>query len=592
MVSRHSHTDPVTPHLWLKTALWLLLSILSTPAWADSFTASVDRSELTDQETFQLTLTYSPQVLMGSPDTDALNQDFDILSGPRRMNSFQSINGQSESRTEWTFLLLPKRRGDLTIPALTFEGQTTQPIAVSVTEVPQSVQQQKDKDAFFDVKVSEQNPYYIQGQILYVEKLYYRVNHQDANLTSLEVEGARVEELQEPKRYTTVVNDQRLGVYERRFAIFPEEPGTLVIPGQRFQALAISRDFNSWSGRTSSLSAVSRPITLDVQPVPGNYPVSPWLPATNLKLSEVWSDDLNHWQAGNPITRTIRVEAEGLAASQIVLPDTALPASIKQYPDQTRYDDHKNDRGIIGVFTQPVALVPTESGELIVPRLRIPWWNTRTNKLEYATLAERTITIKPQPGQTTAAPAANSVNRSVPEAGNATSNSNTSTEASAPASGVWMLISALLLISNFVTGYLLWRRIQAPQTAASHTETSPTEAQQWRLLRKACQQQTPADIRQALIQWASTLALVNSNSQGQITLATLREHIATDDLKLAALLDRLDQSLFDSSGSSRFTAEDGQNLLTLLEPWRKANTSQSTLFKASNALPDLYGAAR
>jgi len=184
------------------------------------------------------------------------------------------------------------------------------------------------------------------------------------------------------------------------------------------------------------------------------------------------------------------------------------------------------------------------------------------------------------------------VNRSVPEAGNATSNSNTSTEANAPASGIWMLISALLMISNFVTGYLLWRRIQAPQTADSHTETSPTETQQWRLLRKACQQQTPADIRQALLQWASTLALVNGNSQSQITLTTLSEHIAADDLKLAALLDRLDQSLFDTSGHHHFAPEDGQSLLTLLEPWRKANTSQSALFNASNALPDLYGATR
>lgn len=584
MVSKHSHTDPVNSLLWLKATVWLLLGCLSWPALADSFTASVDRSELTDQETFQLTLTYSPQVLMGSPDIDALTQDFDILSGPRRMNSFQSINGQSESKTEWTFLLLPKRRGDLTIPALTFKGQTTQPIALSVTEVPQSVQQQKDKEAFFDIKVSDQATYHVQGQILYVEKLYYRVNHQDANLTSLEVEDARVEELQEPKRYTTVVNGQRLGVYERRFAIFPEKAGTLVIPGQRFQALAMSRNFNSWSGRTSSLSAVSRPIELEIQPVPGNYPVSPWLPAEKLTLSETWSEEPDNWLAGNPITRTIRVEAVGLVASQIVLPDTALPTTIKQYPDQTRYDDHKSDRGITGVFTQPVALVPTESGQLTIPKLRIPWWNTRTNKLEYATLPERIITIKPQPGQAAAAPEASSANRTTPEA------SNTSTTAvSAPANGIWMLISALLLISNFITGYLLWRRTQTPQTTQDQTDASPTEARQWRLVRKACQQQTPAEIRQALIQWASTL---DTQGKSQYTLAALREHVGADDAKLAMLMDRLDQSLFDTSDGHRFTAEDGQNLLALLEPWRKANTSQSAFTRASDALPDLYGAAR
>merc|ERR1711879_133961 len=379
----------------------------------------------------QLTLTYSPQILLGSPDIDALNQDFDILSGPRRMNSFHSVNGQSESKTEWTFLLLPKQRGNLTIPALTFKGETTTPISLTVTEVPQSVQQQQDKDAFFDIQVSDQDTYYVQGQILYVEKLYYQVNHQDANLTTLEVEDARVEELQEPKRYRTVVNGQRLGVYERRFAIFPEKAGTLVIPGQRFQAMAMSRNFNSWSGRTSSLSAVSRPIEIEVQPIPDAYPVSPWLPANQLNIAEVWSDELSSWQVGNPLTRTIRIEADGLAASQIVLPDVTLPASLKQYPDQTRYDDHTSDRGIQGVFTQPVALVPTEAGRLTIPELRIPWWNTRTNQLEYATLPERQLTIQPQPGQpASAAPAANA------NPAQAVSGQTTDTRA-APASGVW-----------------------------------------------------------------------------------------------------------------------------------------------------------
>ena len=76
--------------------LSLVLLLLSSSALADSFTASVDRKELTEQETFQLTLSYSPMVVLSSPDIDPVTADFDIVGGPRQMTSHHTINGKSE----------------------------------------------------------------------------------------------------------------------------------------------------------------------------------------------------------------------------------------------------------------------------------------------------------------------------------------------------------------------------------------------------------------------------------------------------------------------------------------------------------------
>ncbi len=580
--------------------LWLLLSVISTPAWADSFTASVDRRQLAEQETFQLTLTYSPQILLGSPDLSVIQDDFDILSGPRRMNSYQSVNGQSESKTEWTYLLMPKQQGESVVPGFEFKGESTDPIVITVEAVSQAVQQKQDKDVFFDIQISQQDNYYVQGQILYTEKLYYRVNHQDANLTQLEVEDARIEALQDTKRYVTVINGERVGVYERRFAIFPEKSGTLVIPGQRFQALAVSSGFSQWSNRTSSLSAVSRPIEVDVLPIPDQYPVAPWLPAQKLTLDDVYSDDTDHWTVGTPITRTLRIQTNGLPASQVVLPDTHLPAHLKRYPDQAQYDDHKTDTGIQGVFTQPVAFVPTEAGELVLPELRIPWWNTLTNQLEYATVPEQRLTIYPTPGASNSSLPQNHSNNT--GSGTDTSHNDSGNDVSGAArsshhgeshtgSGPWMLIAALLLVSNFVTGFLLWRQSTRTPNQDADTHQQLSENHAWRVLRKACQSGDASAVRQALIQWTNDL----QPSEAISTLHGVQRLMSqvlpdADGHILSVQLEQLDKSLFDGNDQTRFSTTHSTDLFEFLKAQRSALLTHYQKGKDSQqSLPPLHG---
>ena len=571
----------------------LVLLLCSPWAAADSFTASVDRSQLTEQETFQLVLTFSPLTIMGSPDIAPLTQDFDIVGGPQQMTSHRSINGRTESKTQWTYLLMPKRLGKLTIPPIEFKGELTDSITLTVTEVPQAVRQQQEKDVFFDIQINQQDNYYVQSQIVYVEKLYYRVNHQDANLTPLEVEGARIEELQEPKNYTTVINGERTGVYERRFAIFPERAGSLVIPGQRFQAIAVSRNFNSWSSRTRTLSATSGPITLNISPIPDSYPLAPWLPAQQLDIKEVWSEDPTSWQVGVPVTRTIRIQSDGLPASQIVLPDMGLPSSLKQYPDQTGYQDAKKDTGIVGVFTQPYALKPTQTGELIIPELRIPWWNTRSNRQEYAVIPERRLNITPQANAAEAQNASGNTKYGI----ETTPIDTMAQPTNASDSGPWMLMAATLLLSNFVTGFLLWRKLVTPTTTDDVQEAPHTsEARQWRLLRKACQQQGATEIRQYLIQWMSTLISADNKGGQPTSLTAVQEHLKASG-ELSQLLKHLDQSLFayqQSANSGQFCEEDGKQLLSLLEQQRSRllkKRQNRKKYQIGKELPTLHGAA-
>ena len=58
------------------------------------------------------------------------------------------------------------------------------------------------------------------GRFYIQKKLYYTVNHEDPTLSELKVTDALVIPLGEVRQYTTTVSGQRMGVYERRYAIF------------------------------------------------------------------------------------------------------------------------------------------------------------------------------------------------------------------------------------------------------------------------------------------------------------------------------------------------------------------------------------
>ncbi|MGB1092026.1 MAG: BatD family protein, partial [Oceanobacter sp.] len=432
----------------------LALLLFSVSAWAGSLVSGVDRTRISEQDTLKLTVTMEPRSSNGVPDFSLLNKDFQILRGPSTSSSTQWVNGDFSSKTQWTLMLLPLRTGDLTIPAFEVDGSKSQPISIQVNGMSSSVRDQTQQEAFFDIEVSKLPAYYVQGEILYTEKLYYRVNHQDASLSELQVEDARVEALSDPKRYTSVINGERVGVYERQYVIYPEKAGTLIIPGQRFQALASrqSNPFDRWGTQQYMINAVTRPIELKVDPIPADYPTAPWLPARKLTLKESYSSDPNEWRVGDAITRTISIETEGMSARQVVLPEITLPDGIKGYPDQASYEDRTSAKGTQGNFSQAMALVPTQSGKLELPAVRIAWWNLERNKLEFAEIPPRVLTIQPaiagSPGSQSAATSSPS-NTPQQNAAPALASGNTQLDTNETSGfSVWWLVATLILLAT------------------------------------------------------------------------------------------------------------------------------------------------
>jgi len=555
MVKRLRLRSTLTSLLFSIITTMGLLAIVSN-ASAATLTANVDRKEITENDSFRLFLRYDEQVGFGQPDLTELKKDFRIIN-QQRSNQFRSMNGKTVSYTEWTLLLSPLKTGKLIIPEIEFKGQKSQKIKVSVNTLPDSVKEQIAKEFFFDIDIDTKSTY-VQGQILYTEKLYYTVNHEDATLSELKVTDALVIPLGEVRQYTTTVSGQRMGVYERRYAIFAEESGELVIPGQKFSANVVN-SYNRWS-RGRPVSVIAKPTRIEVKTRPASYPQAPWLPSNEVVVEDRWSKPNNEWQVGEPVTRTILIKAHGLSGSQ--LPSIALPIvdGLKYYPDQSEYNDQSDNQGIQGSAQQSLAIVPTQSGRFVIPEVRIPWWNLTKNTLEYAILPAQTIDVAE------AAITSNIASSQVAQIPPATQLPNTAVADNS--SGLWIITTLLLLISNAVTAFLLWRD-KVPKKAAQREMTKPS--QHLKHLKKACQDNDADSIRQHLKNWAQEEYQTSNLEQVSEIL---------NDIALTNAIRELDSYLYQAQKNSAFNGQVVWNSLSQAIKKRKPkNTSDKENLK-------------
>jgi hypothetical protein len=521
----------------LCSMLALTLLLLANTAVAGTLTASVDRKQITENDSFRLFLRYDEQVGFGQPDLTALKKDFRVIN-QQRANQFRSMNGKTVSFTEWTLMLSPIRTGTLIIPAIEFDGQRSQEIPVTVKALSQSVKDQIAQEFFFDIEVDNTSTY-VQAQVIYTEKLYYSVNHEDASLSEFKVTDAHVMPLGEVRQYNTNINGQRMGVYERRFAIFAEESGEMVIPGQKFSANIVN-SYNRWS-RGRPVTVVAEPIRIKVKSTPASYPQAPWLPSPQIKISDRWSKPYSEWQVGEPVTRTITINAQGLSGSQ--LPELSLPVveGMKYYPDQSEHNDKTDNQGIQGVLQQSLAIVPTQSGRVTIPEMRIPWWNLDTNRLEYAILpAQIVIVAAPENAIEIGSSQATS-----PPARVLSDSANHSPVMSDQNLGYWIAATLLLLLTNTISAFLLWRNHNRPvEEEIDTSEMSRKES--LKQIRKACQENDPLIIRHRLKEWSQLEFSITSLDQ-------LGKQF--NDIPLTNSLSELDSVLYQNRKNSVFNGQ-------------------------------------
>lgn len=506
----------------LAVLCFVALGAVAAHAQQASLEASVDRPVIHDNESFTYTIRAEGS-MRGEPELGVIKQQFDVLasSSEKRIGI---VNGRASEVTTWTFELMPKKAGDFTLPQVRVGALQTNAVALRVTSPPTA--SAAPADIFMEIE-AQPSTVYVQSQVVVTLRLFIGVSTGRATLTQPEIAGgeAIVEKLGEDSQYSADRGGRAFVVRERRYAIFPQQAGTLTVGPATFEAMVIpDRGVSRVSRfRSSTLELAVQPAV----PPPASLPAAVWLPARRIALSEKWSDDSADLTVGIPRSRQVTIEADGLLETQ--LPELALPqpAGIRQYADQPELSHDVTPEGFKSKRTLNMAVIAQTPGSITLPKLELPWWNVKTQAWEIASLPERTFTVAPSAESAAVAPPT----ESVPAAG----------QAAAPRSAFWPIATAVLAIGWLVTALAWWRsaatrRVQMPGVRAAARTGAKRPQSERKLLADvvaACAAADADAARRALLAWAEARFTAPPRSLGALA-SELPEPVAREILALEA----------------------------------------------------------
>ncbi|WP_157497031.1 BatD family protein [Hahella ganghwensis] len=467
--SRRSFRQQIIAVLWLIVSA----SVFSGVAWAD-LRAEVDRTEVQENESLQLTVTSTLEVSstldlfslnslsIPQPDISALEKDFEILDR-RQSYRVQIENNQNNSVITWDYTLLPKRSGELTIPAIEYENKKSSPISIRVLTGPQDIPNQQ-KDVFLEAEI-DLSEVYVQQQAIYKVRLFYSQDLIRGELQHPDHPDALFKQIGKQKEFSRYVGTRRFNVIERQYVVFPQKAGEMEIPSLIFTGTLMERRI----GRRIYSKESSPSVKINVKAPPSSFSGKNWLPAQSLNIRDVWSDPAREMKTGDSMTRTISLQALGLEGVQLPpLPNESLDG-LRVYPEPEPLDTEEHSAGVTGQRQETQAIVALQPGVYTLPEVRIPWWDVVNDEERVAILPSRTITVtgapttrnQPTQGPQTqpSSPEFEQHQTTSPASPNGSLNTGKDTlNTGEESSLIWQVLSAIFLLLWLLTLWAWWKK--------------------------------------------------------------------------------------------------------------------------------------
>lgn len=554
--------------------------ILLEPAFA-KLKVTADRTVLSTNESF--TLEIESDQSGGRPNLSVLEKDFEIISKNHSQN-FSIINGKSSRQNIWTVLLMPKSDGQVTIPAIQFGKETSQPIhlvihkSVNPLKDPKA-QNAQNQDVFINISIEPKEQVYVQQQIKLTIQIFTRIGLSNLSLSSINIEDVVLEQIGEDKQFTKIINQQSYQVIERQYAIFPQKSGSLTIPGLQFEAVTVNQRGSNWpffSNPGKPIRRKSDPISIKVLPKPNNFSGANWLPAEHIQVKSQ-STQLDEIKVGDSITITDHIMAQGVLGS--LLPQIKFPEinGLKLYPDKPNISSDSYNGKIIGQREEKTAIIATRPGSYHIPDRKISWWNTQTNQMQEETIPGFKIQVLAAQGQST--PEALSLSQPVPE-NNPVRQSRDRNLPSIPVTTpllqnpwFWSTLGIGIIYVLSLILFLVWRTKVAHENTAAATSSANDnpKAQQKQLLKELnhyCKNNLAKDAMHSLIQWAN-LYFHKSGSLKFTSLSDISRKL--DDKALAKAIKHLDAAIYAPNQSGQW---QGDELLKSLKAFLQAQNKE------------------
>ncbi len=401
----------------LACCLFVTAAFAST-ARADgiALTATVDKTELTLEDSLQLSLTLEG-VRNAPPPTLPELPEFRIRSRGTA-SSTRIINGETRVAFTYNYLLAPTKSGSFEIgpSSVEVQGKTyrSQPIRVNVAKAPRNPAAASTL-AYIKTKVSNKNPY-VNEQIIYTFQLFRKVEAKNLDLKlSYDDSQFRKEDMGDARIYTRVINGVRHHVHELSVALFPIHAGRMTIPGAEIELDLMNRSgrasrqdpfslffddpFNRSRSQAIHKILRSDAVHLDVKPLPqkgkpadftglvGQFDISSTLSSTQLEV-------------GDSTTWTVTVTGPA-SVKDFSLPAPDVGDAFKIYPDQPKTKTGMLGNSLAGEKTFKFALVPLKPGPVSLPPASLSWFDPKKKRYRTEMTEPISITVVPPSGEDT-----------------------------------------------------------------------------------------------------------------------------------------------------------------------------------------------
>lgn len=413
--------------------LWIALLAFATQMYADdkvTFTASApDAVAVGDQ--FRLSYTVNTQKVKDFRAPSI--KGFDVLMGPTRSYSMQSINGNTTESLTFTYILLAQKEGEYTIPGATITANGDQMLSNSVkikvlpadkagssqngggqstgrsTSSGTSI---SNSDLFITATASKTSVYE-QEAILLTYKIYTVVDLRGFDNVKLpDFKGFHSQEVELP-------NDRRWGLEHykgrnyhstvyRQFVLFPQQSGKLTIDAARFDASVEKMEaiddpfeafFNGGAGAIQIKKTLMTPkLTIDVKPLPVGKPAdfSGGVGEFNI------SSSINSTKVKTNDAITIKVVISGTGNLKLVSePEVKFPEDFEVYDPKVDSKFRLTNAGLSGNKVIEYLAIPRNAGTYKIPSIKFSYFDIKSRSYKTLTTEEYTVQVEKGAGNAT-----------------------------------------------------------------------------------------------------------------------------------------------------------------------------------------------
>ncbi|WP_456633035.1 BatD family protein [Bradyrhizobium sp. USDA 10063] len=184
------------------------------------------------------------------------------------------------------------------------------------------------------------------------------------------------------------------------FAIYPQEPGSYATADQ-----TLTVRYAAEPPATREVTVALPRIAFDAFIPDAASDLNPFIAATKLTIEQAVQRSSDQLKAGDAVTRTVTIKAEGTPAMLLPPVTSAAIEGLALYPAQPSLQDKTDSRTdlLSSTRTDSATYMLEQPGDYLLPAIDIRWWNADEGRVEFAHLDAVPLQVVANPAAESAA---------------------------------------------------------------------------------------------------------------------------------------------------------------------------------------------